>query len=77
MIETLVTWNDGTPSEATIDMCHAQIEIMISEGKTDGSHQVTQLETTYVVSRFWNTLTDAQDWVDFVNAYSPVSAVIV
>ena len=76
MIETLVTWNDGTPTESVIDTCHEKINVMVSQGKTDGLHQTNSLETTYVVTRVWNTLADAQEWINFVNSYSPVSAVV-
>jgi hypothetical protein len=68
----------GNELKATID---AEINILVSQGKTDGlvervpgpeSNQVTYI-------RNWTTLQDAEDWLIFVNALEvpPVSTAIL
>lgn len=76
MINTIVTWQNNTPTPEEIDACLTQVQLMVSEGKTTGEHTVNQLETMYVVTRHWTDQAAAQEWIDFVTPYSPVSAVI-
>ena len=76
--QTQVIWT--TPlAQQTIDDCKTQVNNMIAAGQTDGTHTQTvgpgaDQET---VIRDWTDSTAAQEWIDFLQPYSPVSAQIV
>lgn len=76
MTTTIVTWQNNTPTSEELLIFTDKINLMISDGKTTGQHIRTDLETTYEMSRQWTDLASAQEWIDFVTPYSPISAVI-
>ena len=76
MTTTIVTWQNNTPTSEQRAECMNKIHLMTLEGKTTGQYTTTTLETTYAVTRQWVDQAAAQEWIDFITPYSPVSAVI-
>lgn len=74
---TLVTWHPLDPNGADGQAIWNQANLMETEGKTDNVKVRTDLPNgDYVISRTWTTPEDAQEWLTFVLAYNPVSAVL-
>lgn len=77
---TTVIWNP-IPAQSVLDSIDAQANAMKDEGKTTGQLIITWPGGTEGVApkevvREWTTEPDAQEWINFVNTYNPVSAVI-
>lgn len=74
---TLVTWHPLDPNGADGQAIYNKAALMQSEGKTDNVKVRTDLPNgDYVITRTWNTPADADEWIAFVLAYNPVSAVL-
>ena len=79
-IGTTVTW-DAFLSPEDNQSLRAKAAVMATEGKTDNISVNTYaggIEGAMPLStvRQWTTLADAQEWLDFLVPYNPVSAVI-
>jgi hypothetical protein len=78
-ITTVVVWNPLSTAEDHAIMTNKAEEMKVA-GKTDGTVTVVQemLGSTVPrnVTRTWNTIEAAQEWIDFVTPFSPASAVI-
>jgi hypothetical protein len=75
MIKTIVTWNTQTATAASTALLN-KISIMTYEHKTDGEAVVVNKNDLTTVTRTWTTISDAEEWINFVNDYDPVSAEI-
>ena len=67
-------------AQSTLDACSAQVTIMVTAGQTDGIPVVTDdspVAGQETVDRTWIDTASAQEWIDFLQPYSPVSAQIV
>jgi hypothetical protein len=74
---TLVTWHAADPNSTDGTAIWNQAALMQSEGKTDNEKVRTDLPNgDYVITRTWTTPADADEWIAFIQAYNPVSAVI-
>jgi len=77
MIKTHVTWTKSL-TEDDLTQIYAQVELMVSQGKTNGEQNWAKYEPKEkIVERYWTTVEDASEWVSFIEAYGPASAVIV
>ena len=55
-----------------------KIQEMVNAGKTNGQTTASIVENyNRLVTRWWNSLEFAQEWISFCNNYNPVSATIV
>jgi len=78
MTKTYTKWVSSTVYDAIRPTCRAQLEILVSEGKTDGTFTREDVEDSVVICRTWNSDENAQDWKTFLNNLPtpPVSVVI-
>ena len=74
MRTTTVVWAAGTPTPEQNSEILAQASLMQSEGKTDGTYTVTNVDGQNHVVRPWTDEVSAGEWVAFIVAYNPVSA---
>jgi hypothetical protein len=77
-IQTQVIWAIPTPQE-TKDLVAAKGDELTAEGKEIGEAVISwdpDLEQTTVL-RTWIDQATAQEWIDFVQTYNPISAVIL
>jgi hypothetical protein len=75
-ISTIVTW-DPLLVETSVDEINAKATAMAAEGKTDNI--ATHNEPPHppmITVRTWTTMADAEEWIAFVESYSPASATI-
>jgi hypothetical protein len=54
----------------------AQVDLMVSEGKTDGTYTFNSVDGLNYVVRPWTDEVSAGEWVAYIAAYNPVSAEI-
>ena len=76
MIKTHVTWVKGQtpPAQDIID----KITEMETQGKTDGTRvRINETVTQFTAERTWTDVNAANEWINWVTTYNPVSAVIV
>ena len=77
---TQVIWTIESAA-ATQAVISAELDILIGQGKTDGTSEYIsgpeENESTYI--RPWATLQDAEQWLTFINALEvpPVSTAIL
>jgi hypothetical protein len=77
MIKTHVTWTKLL-SENELTQIYAHVELMVSQGKTNGEQEWVKNEPEEkIVERYWTTVEDANEWLSFIETYGPASAVIV
>ena len=78
MTKTYTKWISETVYDAIRPTCRAQIEILIAEGKTDGTFSREDVEDSVVICRTWNSNETAQEWQAFLNNLPtpPVSVLI-
>ena len=78
MTTTVVVWNAYTPSEEDAILINNKAAEMQLEGKTDNEPIIVITEPGHVThtTRTWTTLADAEEWILFVEQYTPVSATI-
>jgi hypothetical protein len=76
MTTTILTWAVGTPTPEETALILNKAEEMQLAGKTDNNPTKITTDTTIQVTRIWTTLADAEEWLAFVEQYSPVSATI-
>lgn len=78
-VTTKAVW--VTPiAPSTIEASQVQVDTMIQEGKTDGIPVITYdspIAGQETVDRTWVDLAAAQQWLDFLAPYGPVSTEIV
>ena len=76
MTTTIVTWNIASLTVEITEAINDKAAQMALDGKTDNvPTRVTEGETN-IATRTWTTLADAEEWVAFVEQYTPVSATI-
>lgn len=75
---TQVVWTAETNAEIH-PVVTAELVILVNDGKTDGSCEVTVVAGGTAYVRPWYTVQDAEDWLTFINALEvpPVSAEIL
>ena len=76
MTTTIVVWDAGTPGLEVSDAIQAQASQMALDGKTDNNPIKEEVGTEHIITRTWTTLADAEEWIAFVEQYTPVSATI-
>jgi hypothetical protein len=76
MTTTIVTWNNETLTEELATAINSQATQMAADGKTDDNPIRESTETTSTAIRTWNTMADAEEWIAFVEQYTPMSATI-
>ena len=76
MTTTNVEWAPGQPSEEESAQIRDKAAEMASQGKTDNNPTTTQVGDDIIYQRTWTTVTDAEEWVTFVEQFNPVSATI-
>jgi hypothetical protein len=76
MRTTTVVWIPGTPTPAEQQQMQVQVDLMVSEGKTDGTYTFNTVDNLNYVVRSWIDETSAGEWVAYIAAYNPVSAQI-
>lgn len=74
---TLVVYNNGTPSETDKTAISTYIDTLVANGDTNGTYIKTQDATTYSITRTWIDTNAADAWVTYITAYNPVSAEVV
>ena len=75
-ISTVVTWNPMLTTEQA-DSVILKSEEMKLAGKTNGNWVASaQPYPPETVTRTWTTMADAEEWVAFVEQYTPISATI-
>ncbi len=79
MATTQVVWNyEQRFDQQIISAAQAKLTQMQQEGKTDGAMNMDLLpNNTWVSIREWNSVPAAQEWIDFIQAYQPISATII
>lgn len=82
MRTSTVVW-DKMNSEAETATMTAKLNEMIAEGKSVGTVERTSVSESVTVEtparsirREWTAVEHAQEWVDFILSYDPVSAVV-
>jgi hypothetical protein len=77
--KTKVIWT--TPlAQQTLDDCKTQVYNMIAAGQTDGVPEIihdSPVAGQETVFRNWTDTAAAQEWIDFLQPYGPLSAQIV
>ena len=76
-VTTQVVWAYGTPTIEGKRFLHQQIDILKNQGATDGNFTQSSATEGLVIHREWTTINDANNWINFVSDYNPVSAEIV
>jgi hypothetical protein len=76
MITTIVTWMQNTPNEEAVTAINDRAAQMAVDGKTDNNPLKVPGGPEQVTTRTWTTLADAEEWILFVEQYSPISATI-
>jgi hypothetical protein len=76
MTTTIVVWAADTPGPEANQLIREKASQMALEGKTDDVAIRETVGTEQVTTRTWTTLADAEEWILFVEQYSPVSATI-
>ena len=76
-INTLVTWNNGTPTTAESTSITEYVAQLVANGDTDGVATRTFGQTQYTVARTWTDTNAADAWITYITAYNPASAEIV
>jgi hypothetical protein len=76
MTTTIVTWNEAIQDSETGAAILAQAAQMAADGKTDNVPIRETIGTEQVTTRTWTTLADAEEWIAFVEQYTPMSATI-
>lgn len=78
MYITAVTWANDTPTEEVNESITATVAVR--DGNTPATNFVSRTAardgTAYTVSRRWPSEQHAQDWIDYVLQYSPVTTSI-
>lgn len=78
-VTTQAIWT--TPvAQSTMDACSAQVAIMVTAGQTDGIPVIiddSPVAGQETVDRTWIDTASAQEWIDFLQSYGPVSAEII
>jgi hypothetical protein len=79
MTNTEVVWTYEQQFDQQLHTnAQAKLAQMLQEGKTNGAISRTYLpDNTWKNIREWTNLTDAQEWIAFVQNYNPISATIV
>lgn len=78
MINTLVTWQ-----ELLVGDNKTEVTAKLAELKTAGKFventriAVENSDGTTSIKRSWVDLAAAQEWIDYITTYNPISAVIV
>jgi hypothetical protein len=76
MTTTIVVWAADTPGPEADQIIRDKAAQMALDGKTDDIAIREIVGTKLVTNRTWTTLADAEEWILFVEQYSPVSATI-
>jgi hypothetical protein len=76
MTTTIITWITGSLTTEQSAEINDHAEQMHLAGKTNGEKEIIDIDNTTQVTRTWTTLTDAEEWMLFVEEYNPVSATI-
>lgn len=79
-ISTVGVWAGDTPTQIQKDDINAQAALMATQGKTDDIPVVqynTPVFDQKTVTRTWTTTADAEEWVSFIVAFTPVSIEII
>jgi hypothetical protein len=76
MTTTIVVWTLGTPGVEISTIIENKAAEMQLAGKTDNEPIMVFTDTNEQVTRTWTTLADAEEWIVFVEQYSPASATI-
>ena len=76
MTTTIVTWANNTPGLDVSNAMLSKAAQMALDGKTDNNPIKEEVETEHIITRTWTTLADAEEWIAFVEQYTPVSATI-
>jgi hypothetical protein len=72
MIRTEVVWSPDEPTQEVL------FAILSKAGPADPVNPINRDGVTPVhVIRSWPDLAAAQEWIDFINQYNPISAVIL
>jgi hypothetical protein len=76
---TQIVWNYQQQFDQTINTAaQAKVQQMESEGKTTGMKDLEWLSNnTWQVTREWVSTEAAQEWIDFLLPYNPISANII
>jgi hypothetical protein len=77
MIKTHVIWNrELTAGERSV--IDERVEQMVQEEKTDGKVLwISDSEDGRIFERTWTTVEAAEEWIAFIETYSPVSVQII
>ena len=70
---TIVIWQQKLSAEISAAMAQKASELGNNDSLTIWEYDV---DNQSVVTRFWETQEQAQQWIDFVSTYNPVSATI-
>lgn len=76
-ITTQVVWTNGTPTQEGKRSLNRQINLLKSQGVTDGNFTQTPVAEGLMIHRNWTTVEAANNWITFVSQYNPLSANIV
>ena len=76
-IETMVTWNNGTPTTADSTAITEYVATLVANGDTDGVATRTFGPTQYTVVRHWVDTNAADAWITYITSYNPASAEII
>ena len=78
MTTTIITWNSIALPEGASEIINAQAAQMALDGKTDNNpiRVFTEEGAKCTTTRTWTTLADAEEWILFVEQYTPISATI-
>ena len=78
-ITTRASWT--SPVEiSTIDALDAKVNLMVAAGQTDGikvSTENSPVPGEFTIDRTWVDTAAAQEWIDFLQPFNPVSAAII
>jgi hypothetical protein len=79
MATTQVVWNYEQMFDPSLQSAaETKIAQMEQEGKTTGTKDREYLpNNTWLVTRGWTSPEDAQEWIDFLAPYNPVSVTIL
>jgi len=71
-IQTIVVWNRQL-QQSELDSLEAQSAAMTAAGKTDGTRLMINgtIDNRGGVVRAWTTMEAANEWVTFVNTFTP------
>lgn len=77
-VQTQTLW-DNPIAQATLDDCKIKLASMEAAGQTSGTETAIPMPHGQqgTVIRSWTDTAAAQEWIDFIQPYGPVSAEIV